>query len=74
MRVSRISSKGQVTIPKGIRESLGVRPGDLIAYEVQDGGVALRPVAAMNEAFRDLLSLTLDEWDTSIDDEAFHDL
>ncbi len=74
MKVSRISSKGQVTIPKAIRESLGVRPGDLIAYEVQDDGVALRPVEAMNEAFHDYLSLTLDEWDTPIDDEAFHGL
>ena len=74
MRVSRISSKGQVTIPKAIRESLRVRPGDLIAYEVQDDMIALKPVEAVNEAFKDLLSVTLEEWDSTNDDEAFRDL
>lgn len=32
IQVSRISSKGQVTIPKNIRDIIGVEPGDMIAY------------------------------------------
>ena len=32
----RITSKGQVTIPKAIREKLGVRPGDDIGFR-EDG-------------------------------------
>ncbi len=31
--MSRITSKGQVTIPKNIRQVLGVKPGDQIEYE-----------------------------------------
>lgn len=38
MASSRITSKGQVTVPKAIRETLGVEPGDRIAFRVQDDG------------------------------------
>lgn len=40
MLVSKISKKGQVTIPKVVRESLRAKPGDWIEYEVQDNGVS----------------------------------
>ena len=30
----RITSKGQVTIPKNIREVLGVKPGDQVEFEL----------------------------------------
>lgn len=37
MEVSRISSKGQVTIPKAIRERLNVDEGDKLAF-IEDNG------------------------------------
>jgi AbrB family looped-hinge helix DNA binding protein len=41
---SRITSKGQATIPKPIRDHLGVKPGDRIAFFTQpDGTVVLLP-------------------------------
>ncbi len=40
--ITRISSKGQVTIPKEIREYLGLRPGDRLEFEVVDGNVIVR--------------------------------
>lgn len=40
--MSRITSKGQVTIPKEIREELGLRAGDEIAFEETDDGYVLR--------------------------------
>ncbi len=33
-----LTSKGQVTIPKRIRETLGLRPGSQVAFEVNDRG------------------------------------
>jgi AbrB family looped-hinge helix DNA binding protein len=33
----RITSKGQVTVPKHIREKLGLKPGDAVDF-VEDGG------------------------------------
>ena len=35
---SKITSKGQVTIPKDVRECLGLKPGDEIEF-VEDNGV-----------------------------------
>ena len=38
----RITSKGQVTIPKEIRERLGIEPGSVVEFEpTQDGRVVL---------------------------------
>ena len=39
---STISSKGQVTVPKHVRERLGLMPGTVIRFEAREGGVLLR--------------------------------
>ena len=71
---SRISSNGQVTIPKKVRETLGASPGDLIAYEVEGNIVTLTRLGPFDEAYHAALSQTLDEWATAEDEEAFCDL
>jgi antitoxin PrlF len=38
---AKITSKGQVTLPREIRERLGVRDGDRVRFEVEDGQVVL---------------------------------
>lgn len=39
-----ITSKGQVTIPKAVRDLLGLIPGDEVSFEVgDDGRVYLQP-------------------------------
>ena len=44
MATSTLTSKGQVTIPKEVRERLGLEPGDRLAFEVrEDGIVEIRP-------------------------------
>jgi AbrB family looped-hinge helix DNA binding protein len=35
---SRLTSKGQVTVPKDIRDALGLRSGDLINFTRDDAG------------------------------------
>ena len=43
----RITSKGQVTIPKNIRQVLGVKPGDQVEFELlSDQRVIVKPVLA----------------------------
>ena len=74
MLLSKISSKGQVTIPRKVRETIGARPGDLIAYHVKGKVVTLRRIEPFDAAFHAALSQTLDEWTTSEDEEAFRDL
>lgn len=74
MRLSRLSTKGQVTIPKEIRKAIGAETGDTIAYEVEKGVVTLKRVEPFDAAFHAALSNTLDEWTTPEDQEAFRDL
>ena len=74
MLLTRISSKGQVTIPKQVRHKLGVRPGDVIAYEMRGNSVTLRRIEPFDLAFHSAVSQTLDEWTTPEDEEAFRDL
>ncbi len=74
MEYSRLSSKGQVTIPKTIREELGLKPGDLVAYVVRDRGVRLERVEPFDAAYHAAISEALEEWASPEDDEAFGDL
>ena len=34
---ARLSSKGQVTLPKGVRDALGLEQGDRLHFRVVDG-------------------------------------
>jgi len=36
MPVSKLTSKGQTTIPKEIRDALGLKPGDRIRFVLED--------------------------------------
>ncbi|MDO1582050.1 AbrB/MazE/SpoVT family DNA-binding domain-containing protein [Rhizobium oryzicola] len=49
-----LSSKGQVTIPKEMREALKLRPGDTLVYCLIDGEVIMTP---KNIDLKDLVGL-----------------
>ena len=74
MRTSRLSSKGQVTIPAEIRAALHLEAGDLVAYDLKDGEAVLRRAEPFDAAFHAAVSGTLEEWGTVDDDKAFRDL
>ncbi len=40
MLTSKVTSKGQVTIPAQVREKLGILAGDLLSYEFDHRGGA----------------------------------
>jgi antitoxin PrlF len=44
---ARISSKGQVTLPKPVRDALGVAEGDQIVFRVEGGRATLARTAAL---------------------------
>lgn len=55
MPTATLTSKGQTTIPKEIRERLKLKPGDRIEFVVEDGGrVVLRP---RNRSLDDLVGM-----------------
>lgn len=50
MAVTTVSAKGQVVIPKAIRDALALRPGTRLVVSVEDGTVMLKPVGSRPEA------------------------
>ncbi|UUZ80482.1 AbrB/MazE/SpoVT family DNA-binding domain-containing protein [Paenibacillus sp. P26] len=52
MEVSRISSKGQVTIPKSIRDALNLSEGDRVAFVQDEGKVVITKASLL--ALREL--------------------
>ena len=51
MPIATVTSKGQVTIPKQVREHLDVKSGDKLEFRVgDDGTVSLVPITRSAEA------------------------
>ena len=41
-----VSERGQITIPKALRESLGIRPGQVLEMREEEGRIVATKVAA----------------------------
>ncbi len=37
-----VTSKGQVTVPKAVRRAMGIKEGDSLLFDLEDGDVRLR--------------------------------
>ena len=48
MKESSVTKKGQTTLPKFVREFLGLRAGDKVRYIITDGGVRIVPVRSVS--------------------------
>ena len=69
---ARVSSKGQVTVPKVVREALGIKVGDEVVFRVEGkrallartadflalGGTVRVPAAKRNVAWDDVIRRT----------------
>jgi AbrB family looped-hinge helix DNA binding protein len=43
-----LSRRGQITLPKEVREKLGLRPGDVLLLKVEEGRLVLEPVLLLS--------------------------
>lgn len=48
--IVKISSKGQITIPKEIRDYLGVKPGDRLEFRVVNNNIIVRSLKRPSES------------------------
>jgi antitoxin PrlF len=72
---SRLTSKGQATVPARVRRKLNLKPGDTVVFEESgDGAVFLRRAEPLDIEFLAALEKTLSEWNSENDDEAYDDL
>ena len=67
---SSITTKGQTTLLKPVRDALGVRPGDRVRYLIVDGDVRILPVRSIDRLFGALRAdgppATLDDMERAI--------
>ena len=75
MLTSKVTSKGQTTLPREIRGRLEVRAGDHIVYLNTDKGVLIRTMRPFDAAWHSGIAKTLEaEWNSVDDEQDFHDL
>ncbi|MDE2667732.1 MAG: AbrB/MazE/SpoVT family DNA-binding domain-containing protein [Acidobacteriota bacterium] len=48
---SAVTSKGQTTLPKSVRQALGVRTGGRVRYVILDNEVRILPVRSIGRLF-----------------------
>ena len=67
---STVSNKGQTTLPKAIRQILGVKAGGKVNYFVYDGEVRIVPVRPIDRLFgvlkREAPAVSLEEMEQAI--------
>jgi AbrB family looped-hinge helix DNA binding protein len=73
-RISKVTSKGQTTLPREVREALSLKPGDRVVYEIEGDVVAIRKLTPIDAAYLHALQSTLSEWSSPEDAEAYDDL
>ena len=71
MNIATLTAKGQVTVPKAVRETLGLRQGDQLSWEMEDDSVRVRAIAPLDLAYLRSLDASLQEWSSPADEEAF---
>lgn len=70
---SSMTSKGQVTIPKAVREQMGLRPFDTIEIVIEDGETKLRKAfPSLEEVAGGIppIDVPMEDWDDVVRDAA----
>lgn len=70
----KLTSKAQTTVPKEVREALGVKPGDTLVYRIARGRVTLARAEVPDRSYLKALQSTLSEWASPEDAAAYDDL
>lgn len=71
---SKLTKKYQATVPKKVREKLGLDAGDVIAFEIEDDMIKIRKARPIDIEFSKALIPTLNEWESQNDEEAYSEL
>ncbi len=64
----RVQERGQVTIPKEIREKLGLKKGDLVTFVETDQGVLIKPAEIVVSSALDEIGEALREKGISLEE------
>ena len=71
VELATLTAKGQVTVPKVVREALGLKRGDVLSWELDDQSVRLRVVSPVDVDYLRGVEASLSEWASDADEAAF---
>ena len=74
MEFSKITARGQTTIPKKIRDAANLSVGDVLAFEIEGERLVLHKVTQGQDDYLQALSGVVGEWSSPEDEEAWRDL
>jgi AbrB family looped-hinge helix DNA binding protein len=74
MLASKLTAKYQATVPEKVRKLLGLKKGDLIAFDIKKSKITLKKVSPIDLQFAKSLETTFSEWNSKNDEEAYRDL
>lgn len=71
MSVSKVTTKYQTSIPKNIRDKLGIKAGDYVEFDIANNNIIFRKINKIDKNFLKLSERSLEEWNSKEDDEQF---
>jgi AbrB family looped-hinge helix DNA binding protein len=74
MLASKVTSQFRIAIPAKVREKLGIKQGDWVSFEIENGRVSLRRMTPLDVEYAKALTGTLTEWASENGEEAYRDL
>lgn len=58
MNIKRtVGEKGQIVVPKDIREHLGIKPGSEVVFEVKEKEIVIKPAKSPKEIVEEFCSI-----------------
>ncbi|MFO1153725.1 MAG: AbrB/MazE/SpoVT family DNA-binding domain-containing protein [Rhodospirillales bacterium] len=74
MDIAKVTSKGQLTLPRSVREQLGIKAGDFVSFAIQGDVAVVHKVAVRDRDYLQSIEQTLTEWNSEEDERAWGDL
>jgi AbrB family looped-hinge helix DNA binding protein len=68
MKIRRsVGPKGQIVIPKDVREYIGLKPGTRVIFEVREGELVIRPETNPEKIVEEFCSIVSKKLEKTID-------
>jgi AbrB family looped-hinge helix DNA binding protein len=74
IQATKVTSKGQATIPRKVRDFLHIEVGDSVVFAIDGDQVILRRAEPLDAGFLKLATESFVDWNASEADDAFRDL
>jgi antitoxin PrlF len=74
MELSRLTEKGQMTIPIRIRKKIGLKTGDVLDLRIEGDHIIMRKIRPKADPYLTCVEESLSEWYSAEDEEAWDGL